>query len=132
MKKIIFFVAIILFGLSVNISLAQVLMPFGGRVVTAPIPGAVCPTSISFVPDSPFVITPVGVGIPGASSFIPGPFSSVPGPQTFGQIIPSAWILGLYLSVPIPDCVAPIPPLGTLPVFKATIYGTSVPIDLPL
>lgn len=124
MKKIIFFAFIILFGLSINLVLAAgAMIPFGGRVFEAPLPGAICPTTVAFEPTSPFAIVPVGVGIP-------GPFSALPGPTGFGQVIPTAWILGLYLPTPVPDCTAPVPPAGLAPVFKSLIFGTSVPLPI--
>lgn len=94
-------------------------LPFGGRVLTAPIPGAVCPTALD--PLSPFMNIPVGLNIP-------GPFASVPGPQTVGQVVPGAWILGNYLTTPIPDCFVGVPGAGQVPVYKAFMYGTSVPV----
>lgn len=124
-KKIIFFVFVFsVFAQSAHAALpVPVLISFGGRVITAPIPGAVCATSLE--PTSPFAIKPFG------TPYI-GPFASVPGPQTSGQVIPGAQILGLFLSIPVPDCTAPVPPLGTFPVFKAPIYGTDIPIDDPV
>ncbi|MEZ4113861.1 MAG: hypothetical protein R3B65_00085 [Candidatus Paceibacterota bacterium] len=109
--------------MSVNFVLAAgAMIPFGGRIAQAPIPGAACPSSVVFEPTSPFAIVPV-MGIP-------GPFSAIPGPTGFGQVVPSAWILGLYLPTPIPDCTVAVPPVGAAPVFKATIFGTSVPLPL--
>jgi hypothetical protein len=125
MKKntLIFFV--FLFAFSANITMAA-LMPFGGRILTAPIPGAVCP-DVDLEPTSPYVVVPAN------PIHAPGPFAQILSPYGFGQIIPGAWIIGKYLSVPIPDCTVGIPPVGTvLPVLKTPIYGTSVPLDLPI
>ncbi|MEZ4210752.1 MAG: hypothetical protein R3B39_00400 [Candidatus Paceibacterota bacterium] len=125
MRKIIFLSFVLVFGVFAESAFAQAspLIPFGGLITTAPIPGAICPTALE--PTSPFIVVPSG-------ATIVGPFAEVPGPQAFGQTVPGAWILGLYLPTPIPDCTVGIPPAGTvMPVFKATIFGTSVPIDLP-
>lgn len=124
MKKIIFFVFIILFGLSVNITLAQALMPFGGKVLTAPVPGAVCP-DVDFAPEDPFIITPA---LPPAA----GPFQQTLSPYTqFGLVAPGSWILGLYLPVPLPGCTVVVPPIvGPIPVLRAVMWGTSVPLPI--
>ncbi len=126
MKKIIFFVFIILFGLSVNITLAQALMPFGGQVVTAPVPGAVCP-DVDFAPEDPFITTPTILTPP-----IVGPFQQTLSPLTqFGLIAPGSWILGLYLPVPLPDCTVVVPPIvSPIPVLRAVMWGTSLPLPI--
>ncbi len=119
MKILRYFLVVLLASIPFIIFAANPLVrPFGGRIITAPIPGANCPTSLE--PMSPFIVIPVGINIL-------GPFSSVPGPQTFGQNVPSAWILGNYTTIPIPDCFVGVPLLGQMPVFKAYMYGTSVP-----
>lgn len=127
MRKIIFLSFVLVFGVFTESAFAQTspLISFGGRITTAPIPGAVCPTSLR--PTSPFILVP-------ANGSIGGPFSEAPGPLAFGQVVPGAWILGLYLPTPIPDCTAPafLPAGGAVPIFKATIFNTSVPVDSPL
>lgn len=98
--------------------------PFGGRVLLAPIPGANCPGTLE--PTSPFNINPA------APFGMIGPFAETPGPQTVGQVVPGAWVLGLYLNTPIPECEVGIPPIAApLPVYRAYLFGTSVP-DLPI
>ena len=94
--------------------------PFGGKVLLSPIPGAICPTSMQ--PTSPFNIIPVS---PLGKA---GPFSEVPGPQTVGKVVMGQWILGLYWTIPIPDCEIDGAPAT---VYKAYIFGTNVP-DLPI
>ena len=56
-----------------------------------------------------------------------GPYAEVPGPQTFGSVVPSAWMLGLYSNIPIPDCLVGVPGVGQVPVYKAFLFGTSIP-----
>lgn len=122
-KKIIFSYFLVFLATLGIFSSVNPARPFGGRVITSPIPGAVCPTSLE--PTSPFAIAPTPL-------LLPGPFSEVPGPTGHGQVVTGAWILGLHLPVPIPDCLAPIPPLGSLPVFKAFLFGTSIPLNDPV
>ncbi len=124
MKKIIFFAFIILFGLSINISLAQFspFVGFGGRITTAPTPGIVCPAGKL---GSPFTLAPNG-------PFATGPFVGDYYPvSNFYLLAPGAWILGLYNPVPLPECAIPVPPPG-LPVpvtgFRTILHGTSVGI----
>jgi hypothetical protein len=125
MKKNIAIFIVFVFIFSAKVTLAA-LMPFGGRIVSAPIPGATCP-DVDFEPTSPYAV------IPANPLHIPGPFAEIFSPYGYGQILPGAWILGKYLPTPIPDCMVGIPPVGTvLPVFKTPIYGTSIPFDLPI
>lgn len=107
----------------ITLAASPVWLPFGGEVVAAPITNVGC--AASFQPTSPFAIIPT-------AGFVPGPFSELPGPTTVGMVLPGAWILGLYYTVPIPDCVAVIPPLGPTPVLKAFLFGTSIPLPAPI
>jgi hypothetical protein len=118
MKKIIFFVFIILFGFSVNITLAQTLMPFGGQIITAPTPGVACPAG---APGSPFSITPI-VSPPG---LYVGDYNPI---STRFRIVPGAWVLGLYIPVPIPECATTSTPPVPVTGFRTFLHGTSVSI----
>lgn len=128
MRKVAFFSSILFFGLMANVAFAQNpgLIPFGGTIFLAPLPGSICPGTVVFEPTSPFAIIPYGTG------GIPGPFSELPGPQAYGQVVTGAYVLGLYLPVPIPDCTVAVPPGGPVPVLKAVLFGTSVPFDFPI
>lgn len=116
MKKIMAFVLVIGISLTPVITFGAVLgLPFGGLVLTAPVPGVSCPGGGV---TSPYVLTPLG-------GFLPGLFTSTTGVGiTVGSITPGAYILGLYLPTPIPECVGP-PPLNTT--FQTSIYGTNIP-----
>lgn len=115
MNKIIFFVATLVFMFSVNVALAQ-LLPFGGRITAIKTPPNVqCPTNAN----SPFIIVPAG-----ASSAYP--WAVGPGQVSFGQIVPSAWILGLYS---FSSCIMTNPPpapSSPYPVLFSNFYGTSI------
>ncbi len=120
-----FFLLLVAFGpLALFAFPTSLARPFGGKVLTAPLPGAVCADNME--PTSPFVIVPV---TPFGKI---GPFAEIPGPQTVGSVTPGAWILGLYWSVPIPDCEVVVPPVAApVPVYKAYLFGTSSP-NLPI
>ncbi len=126
MKKIIFFVVIILFGLSVNVAFAQLVSPYqgiGGRIITAPTPGIVCPAG---KPGSPFTIAPSG---PSPAGPFVGDYYPV---SNFHLLVSSAWFLGLGSIVPLPECFVPVPPPGVpVPVngFRTILHGTSVQVN---
>lgn len=119
---VIFLISLPVAAFAINV---QPFRSFGGRIITAPVPGANCPTSLE--PTSPFVILAVPLGSPYF-----GPFSQLPGPQTAGQLVPGAQILGNYMTIPIPDCFVGLPLVGQVPVFKAYMYRTDVPEIDPL
>lgn len=117
MKKIIFFGFILLFGLSVNFAFAQVfpMIGFGGRIITAPTPGVSCPAGKI---GSPFTVA----GVTGPSWLMVGDYY----PTSLGfKLTPGAWILALYIPVPIPECqtqsVPPVPVTG----YRNFLHGTS-------
>lgn len=126
MKKIIFFVVIILFGLSVNVAFAQLstFQPFGGKILLSPIPGVVCPAGKI---GSPFTLVPNG-------PYPTGPFVGDYYPvSNFHLLVPGAWILGLTNIVPLPECSTPPVPPATVPVpvngFRTILHGTSVQVS---
>lgn len=117
MKKIIFFVFVILFGLSINVALATMPFskPFGGRIIATNVPSNVdCPTST----DSPFVILPVtGPAYP---------WTVGPGIVTVGEIKPMAWILGLRYPSQMPFCILQAgQATTTYNTYFSNFYGTS-------
>lgn len=119
MKKIIFFVFVILFGLSVNVALAQLLPApkgFGGRIITAPTPGISCPGGR---PGSPLTIVPV-------STYPIGPYVGDYNPISMRfNLTPGSWILGLYMPVPIPECQTQSAPPTPVNGYRTIIHGTS-------
>ncbi len=118
MKKIIFFVFIVSFSLSVNFAFAQALVPLGGRILTAPTPGVSCPGGRQ--PGSPFSIVPVTAINP------PGLYIGDYNPTSLKfNLTPGAWILGLYLSTPIPECATQSAPPAPVSGFRTIIHGTS-------
>ena len=118
MKKIIFFVFIVAFSLSVNFAFAQALMPLGGRILTAPTPGVSCPAGRQ--PESPFTITPIVATIP------PGLYIGDYNPTSLQfNLTPGSWILGLYLPVPIPECATQTGTPAPVSGLRTIIHGTS-------
>ncbi len=119
MKKIIFFAFIIFFGLLVNLTLAQtlpLLKPFGGKIITAPTPGVTCPVGKL---GSPFTQTPAGLSPPGLYVGDYNPIS-----LSFG-LKPTAWVLGLYIPTPIPECATESVPPAPVVGFRTYFLGTS-------
>lgn len=94
------------------------MQPFGGRIITAPTPGVTCPAGKI---GSPFTIAPVGVV--SANLFV-GDLS----PQSFGQLAPGVWTLGLYIPIPIPECVTQSVPPAPVTGFRTFLHGTSSPL----
>jgi hypothetical protein len=123
MKKVIFFSVFLLLLLSVNTALAFTLPPrsFGGLIIAAPTPGVNCPAGRQ--PGSPFTIIPAGASPA-------GPFVGDYNPISLTyQLVPGAWILGLYNPVPLPECATTTPVPTPVPGFRTFIHGTSVPIN---
>jgi hypothetical protein len=118
MKKIIFFVFIVLFGFSVNVALAQVLAPrgLGGKIIMAPTPGISCPAG---KPGSPFTILPVSLNQV-------GPYIGDYNPISMGfNLTPGSWFLGLYIPVPIPECSTQSAPPAPVSGYRTILHGTS-------
>lgn len=100
-----------------QISFAVVLQPFGGRIITAPTPGVVCPAG---KPGSPFTVMPVTAQ---PSWLMVGDYHPVSLPFA---VVPSAWILGLYVPVPLPECATTSVPPAPVNGFRTYFHGTSV------
>lgn len=117
MKKVFIFGALI-FSLSANFVFAQTpfLMPFGGRILIAPMPGIVCPAGKL---GSPFFMTPLLPAPPGP--FI-GDYNVV---SNNFMLAPGAAILGLYIPIPIPECATTSAPPAPVPGFRTFIHGTN-------
>jgi hypothetical protein len=111
MKKIVIFVLSVSVSLTPFVAFAGIGLPFGGLVLTSPTPGATCPSG---APVSPYAITPL--------AGLPGLYVSTQWVAGVGLITPSAYILGLYVPTPIPECVS-VPPFNNA--FHTTIYGTN-------
>lgn len=122
MRKIVFFAFVVIFGLSVQVSFAQItpVLGLGGRIITAPIPGIICPAGKQ--PGSPFMIAP-SIGAP-VGPFI-GDYNSV---SNFHLLLPGIWFLGLYSSVPLPECATQSAPPAPVSGFRTLIHGTSVQV----
>lgn len=115
MKKV-FILILLLSGLSINFTSAQVLMPMGGRIITAPTPGVSCPAG-KF--GSPFTMVPFGVYPPGlfVGDYYP---SSLPFNLNIGS-----YFLGLYVPIPIPECQTQSVPPAPVTGFRTFLHGTS-------
>lgn len=115
------YIKLLALSLVVSIPLATgavLLQPFGGRIGTAPTPGVECPAGKQ--PGSPFTVIPV---MPTASWLMVGDYHPISLPF---QLVPGAWILGLYNPVPIPECVTTTVPPAPVSGFRTYFHGTSV------
>lgn len=121
MKKIIFFVVVVVFGVSVNFAFAQAIpmLGFGGRIITAPTPGVSCPAGAL---GSPFTMVPAGVAPAGlyVGDYHPTSVSF--------RLAPGAWVLGLYIPIPIPECATQSIPPAPVAGFRTFIHGTNLGI----
>lgn len=116
MKKI-FFIFILLtfvFLFGFKDTQAVIQKPFGGRIITYPIPGIICPGNTSF---GQFAIIPSNVAPP-------TPYTPLIENPIF-KIRPGVFIKGNFTTTPLPICftdaVIPIP----IPTFPVTFYATS-------
>lgn len=99
---------------------SAIILPFGGRVVTAFVPPAICGG------EGPVTIIPAGIAPPGPYAVYPATIR-----KTFWPIVPNAKITGLYIPVLTPICWIPVPPPGVpVPVlaFPIIMFGSSSPL----
>ncbi len=111
-----------MFVLFVNTAFAQIsiLQPFGGKIITAPTPGISCPAGRQ--PGSPFMLAP-------NTPSVVGPFVGDYHPISLNyQLVPGAWILGLYNPIPIPECATQSAPPAPVSGFRTFLHGTSVKV----
>lgn len=97
---------------------AVLLRPFGGRILTAPTPGVTCPAGKQ--PGSPFTVEPV---MPMPPWLMVGDYHPL---SISYQLVPGAWILGLYVPTPIPECATDSLPPVPVEGFRTFFHGTSV------
>jgi hypothetical protein len=111
------YTAMVLIGLCMIVptpAFAVFSRPFGGRIITAPVPGVECYNPPK--QGSPFIISS------GIESY-----EGDTNTKSFGQIVPSAWILGLYSITPSTNCYIPATPANIpYPTFRTILHGTSV------
>ncbi len=101
------------------ITMAVLLKPFGGKIITAPTPGVSCPAGKE--PGSPFTVSPVTKAPPW---IMVGDWHPISTPF---KLEPDAWILGLYNPKPIPECVSESVPPAPISGYRTIFHGTSAP-----
>jgi|GEM_PF-3988274 len=117
LKQKIFAVLVLCFFLGFPlISSAQFYKPFGGRIITAPTPGVECPAGKQ---PSPFTLWNLATMTP---TLMVGDQNS----KSFGQIMPSAWILGLYIPILVSECQTTSTPSAPVPGYRTYLHGTSM------